>query len=88
MLNGILEFHVANGQMPQDVMHVMLEGALPFEIKLMLRVFIYDKKYFGLDLLNDRLDSFVYGRNEARTKPPKSFERRQIFGDSNLGLSG
>jgi len=81
VLNNILEFHEANGQ---DVMHVMLEGALPLEIKLMLRVFIYDKKYFGLDLLNDRLDSFVYGRNEARTKPPKSL---QIFAESNLGLS-
>lgn len=41
--------------MPQDVMHVILEGILPFEIKLMLKVFIYDKKYFGLTLLNDRL---------------------------------
>ena len=88
MLNDILEFHVANGQMPQDVMHVILEGALPFELKLMLKAFIYDKSYFGLSLLNDRLESFVYGRNEARTKLPKFFERKQICGDSNLGLSG
>lgn len=88
MLNNILEFHVANGQMPQDVMHVMLEGVVPFEIKLMLKVFIYEKNYLGLNLLNDRLQSFAYGRNEARTKVPKVFERKQIFGDSNLGLSG
>ena len=88
MLNNILEFHVANGQMPQDVMHVILEGALPFEIKLMLKAFIYDKNYFGLTLLNDRLECYVYGQNEARTKLPKLFERKQIFGDSSLGLSG
>lgn len=79
---------MANGQMPQDVMHVILEGVLPFEIRLMLKVFIYDKSYFGLNLLNDRLESFVYGRNEARTKLPKTFERKQITGESSLGLSG
>ena len=79
---------VANGQMPQDAMHVLLEGALPFELKLMLKVFIYDKFYFNLTILNERLASFTYGRSEGRTKPPKLFERKHICGDSNLGLSG
>ena len=49
VLNDIPDFHVADGQMPQDVMHVLLEGALQFEIKLMLKVFIFDKCYFDLD---------------------------------------
>lgn len=52
VLNDIPDFHVADGQMPQDVMDVLLEGALQFEIKLMLKVFIFDKCYFDLDDLN------------------------------------
>jgi len=79
---------VANGQMPQDLMHLLFEGVVPFEIKLMLKVFIYEKHNFDLDLLNCRLSSFVYGKNESRTKPPKEFDRRKITGDSSLGLSG
>ena len=88
VLNKIPNFHVANGQMPQDLMHLLFEGVVPFEIKLMLKVFIYEKCYLDLDLLNSRLSSFVYGRSESRTKPPKEFVRRKITGDSSLGLSG
>lgn len=69
-------------------MHVLLEGAVTFEIKLLLKVFIYDKKYCELGILNERLSSFLYGRNESRTKPPKGFEVNQILRDSSLNLSG
>ena len=90
VLNDIPGFHVADGQIPQDVMHVLLEGVQPFEIKLMLKVFIFDKCYFSLDDLNGRLTSFVCGRNDSRTKPPKLFEQKHILelGDTSLGLSG
>ena len=74
--------------MPQDLMHILFEGVVPFEIKLMLKTFIYEKRFFDLDLLNSRLSSFKYGRNESRTKPPKDFDRKKIAGDSSLGLSG
>ena len=29
-------FHVANDQLPQDMMHIMLEGVVPYEVQLML----------------------------------------------------
>ena len=35
-LNQIDNFHVTNSQLPQDVMHVLLEGMLPLETKLMI----------------------------------------------------
>ena len=88
VLNDIPDFNVANGQMPQDAMHILLEGVLPFELKLMLKVFVSDKHYFELDDLNERLNSFVFGRNESRTKPPKAFERKHVMGDASLRLSG
>ena len=30
-LNSIEHFHVANSQIPQDFMHIVLEGVLPLE---------------------------------------------------------
>jgi len=69
-------------------MHILLEGVIPFELKLMLKAFVLDKNYFDLDDLNERLNSFAFGRIESRTKPPKAFERKHILGEASLGLSG
>ena len=65
-----------------------MEGVLLLEIKLMFKTFINEKHYFELTTLNERLESFSYGRSESRTKHPKLFERKNILGDSSLGLSG
>lgn len=40
-LNRLAYFHVADDQLPQDVMHVLLEGAVPYTMRLMLQVFIW-----------------------------------------------
>ena len=54
-LNTIKGFHVANSQLPQDIMHILLEGVLPLELKLLLSVLTCTKKLFSLTLLNDRI---------------------------------
>lgn len=55
----------------------------------MLKVLFFGKcYYFDLTILNDWFASFVYGRNKSGTKPARSFERKNIYGDSNLSLSG
>ena len=88
-LNKIMYFHVARSQIPQDIMHVLLEGVIPLETKLMLGVFIYEKKYFGLNFFNNRIASFSYGKSEARNKIPKPIERGHILSSaSKLRLSG
>lgn len=88
-LNEIKYFHVANFQMPQDVMHVILEGALPLETRLMLNAFISEDGYFTLGNFNQRVQNFTYGRVEARTKPPKQFEKAHFTGPRpKLHLSG
>ena len=61
--------------MPQDLMHILFEGVVTVEIKLMLKTFIYEKRFFDLDMLNSRLSSL-------------DFDRKKIAGDSSLGLSG
>ncbi len=85
-LNAINNFHVANSQIPQDVMHVLFEGVLPLETKLLIGSLISDK-YITLDFLNQRISHFIYGRNEARNKPPKEFQKANFTGTSKLHLS-
>lgn len=86
-LNEIDDFHVANGQLPQDIMHVLFEGVLPKEIKLMLNSFINEQQFFTLDTLNQRITMFAYGRAEARNRPPKPFTHVHLT-SGRLPLSG
>lgn len=67
-LNQLSNFHVVN-QLPQDIMHVLLEGVIPYEITLMLTYFVTDQAYFSIAELNDRLASFPFTQQEARDKP-------------------
>ena len=69
-------------------MHILFEGVLPKETQLLLSRFIYESKYFSLDFLNSRIQSFVYGRVECRSKPPKAFTERHLTGTNKLPLSG
>lgn len=54
ILNELKYFHVCNGCLIPDVMHDLLEGALQYEVKLLLQVMIQNKA-FTLDLFNTRL---------------------------------
>ena len=66
-------------------MHVLLEGVLPLETRLMLATFIQDG-CITLDFLNQRILNFSYGRTEAVTKVPKPFEKTHL--ETRLPLSG
>ncbi len=61
-------FHVI-GQLPQDIMHVLFEGVVPYELSLLLVDFVTVRKYFSIDTLNDRMTCFEYTNEEARDKP-------------------
>ena len=50
-LSAINHFKMGNFQMPQDVMHVVLEGVLATETKLMLGSFMQEEELLSLDLL-------------------------------------
>ena len=47
-LNQIDNFYVANGQLPQDIMHVIFEGVMPLNVRLMLCRFVYEEGLFLL----------------------------------------
>ena len=52
-----------------DIMHVLFEGVLPYELSLMIRQFISDDKLFTLDELNDYIQCFPYSPLETKDKP-------------------
>lgn len=87
-LNELDYFHVANGQLPQDIMHVIYEGVLPLEIRLLLSKIVNEEHLFTLDSLNERFSSFPYGRNEVKNKLPRRIEQRHLKGTNKLPLSG
>lgn len=70
-------------------MYILFKGVLSYQTKLLLFTFIYEKKFLTLKDLN-RIASFIYGRSEARNKPPKGFEEVHIKGpkEKKLPLSG
>ena len=59
-------------------MHIMLEGTVPMETKLLLKQCIVDNDYFSLQFLNERLRCFPFSQEEIRDKPtpisPKALE--------------
>ena len=69
-------------------MHVLLEGVLFWEIKLLLTHLIFNKLYFSIDFMNDRFANFTYGSSEVENKPPKLIEKKHIQSDNKLPLSG
>ena len=87
-LNNIDYFHVANSQLPQDVMHVLLEGVLSRETQMLLDSFVNMKRYFTVEFLNARIKYFTYGHTETRNKPPQPFTSGNLASGNRLPLSG
>lgn len=54
--------------LPHDIMHDLLEGALPHELKLLLQ-HCMSMSYFNLSTLNERLAAFDIGYSEVKDKP-------------------
>lgn len=62
ILEDVPGFSVVHG-LHHDIMHDLFEGVVPYELKLLLRHFI-QAKYFSLQLLNERLDSYDFHNNK------------------------
>lgn len=66
-LHKINNFHVTHNRAP-DVMHDLLEGVCPLELKLVLAELI-NKDYFTIETFNARIISYNYGLPDKRNKP-------------------
>lgn len=66
--NDVESFNVTTNY-SVDIMHDMAEGVCKYYIGLILKEMIYNLKYFGLDTLNNRIESFNYGPLDIRSRP-------------------
>ena len=66
----------------QDPMHLLLEGVIPYELKLFLYFCIFDAKYFTCDWLNVQLESFQYTYLESDR--PQLIQRADLMSDKKL----
>lgn len=74
--------------LPHDIMHVILEGVLPRNIRLLLYHCIVGEKYFTINHLNAVLLRFKYGEHE-KFNSPRPIDRERVTGNSDkLGQSG
>ena len=67
ILNNVLGFSVIGG-LCHDIMHDMLEGALPYELRLLLH-HLFNAGHLRLQEYNDRVKAFDYGYTETANKP-------------------
>lgn len=72
VLNKSKFFHISNNRV-FDIMHDLLEGVVPMEIKLVLHYYIIEKKYFSVDSLNKSINMFKYGPTEKKNRPSSNF---------------
>ena len=86
-LNKLEDFHVCDGQLPQDLMHILLEGVIPYTIKAMLQSFVRDKHFFTIECVNQKLLSFKFSRSESRSKPSQ-ISPNILHDDGNINQSG
>ena len=72
-LETVPNFSVAQN-IPHDIMHDLLEGVVPYEMKLLLKHLV-GAKYFSMSTLNDRLKRFDFGYSELSDVPSEIDEK-------------
>ena len=85
-LNKLEDYHVCSGQLPEDIMHILLEGAIPCTMKAMLQSFVNSKKYFAITYVNEKILWFKFSRNDCKSKPSQISSN--ILGEGNFHQSG
>lgn len=83
ILNTSKFFHVTSNFCP-DVMHDVLEGIAPMEVKLVLKALIYDAQLFTLDQLNLKLSCHSYGFSDKPNKPSQIMPHTLKSSDHSL----
>ena len=66
-LEDLSYFHVVHA-LPQDIMHDLMEGVIPHEMKLLLQSCVADSS-FDMTQFNHRLSAFDFGYSEIGDKP-------------------
>lgn len=87
ILNSSRFFHVTEGLSP-DIMHDILEGALQYETKELIKYLVTEQEVLTLDELNQRILSFPYGYPDLPNKPVPIASTCLLSTDHNLKQTG
>ena len=79
-LNNLDYFHTST-MLPPDIMHDLLEGIVPLEIKLSVENFIQNG-FFSLDDLNSKIRTWNYGPLDILDKPPILNKQIEVKGNA------
>ncbi len=71
ILLEIPDFNVTQ-QLPQDIMHVLLEGIFPFHMQQLLNYIINEAHILSLDQVNSRILAFPYSYFDCKPSPIES----------------
>ena len=66
-LDSLPNFNVVDN-LPHDIMHDLLEGVVPCELKLLLQHFV-SMSYLSIATLKNRITAFDFGYSEVKDKP-------------------
>ncbi len=67
ILNTSRFFHVTEGMVP-DIMHDVLEGCAPYEVKELLK-YLHEEGLVLIQYVNDQMRYFAYAPSDVRSKP-------------------
>ena len=79
---------MCDGALIPDIMHDILEGALEYEIKVMLVTLITTENCFTLAEFNSRLENLDLGYMEAKDRPTLITENALLSPSSKLKQEG
>lgn len=79
---------ICSGILLPDIMHDVLEGSLQYEVKLALRYFIFEKKYFKASKLQKIMNSFELGYMEVQDRPTPIDKKILKNNDNSLRQNG
>ena len=83
-LDGVPHFSVVQN-IPHDIMHDLLEGVIPYHLKLML-TFFADSKLVSIATVNDRLCRFDFGYTET-CDIPSVIDEKVVKNDKKIRQS-
>ena len=88
VISELKYFDVSSGALIPDVMHDILEGALHYEAKLLLKPFVNCDHYFTLTKLNQQIQALELGISEVKSRPSPISSATLLDGDGRLKQSG
>ena len=88
ILNDLSHFHTSTGALLPDIMHDVLEGGLQYEMKLMLKQFVCEDKYFTIHDLRYRIENFGFGYTDVKNRPSPITMATLTNGDNSLKQNG